>query len=134
MVVVISEKNDKEIIGLVEEVTFIGKNKSITVPALFDTGATRTSIDSDLAKELELGPIKGEVNVKSKTSGTMTRYIVSCKMKIKDKLFEKDISLSNRKDMFTRALIGRDIIHDNFIIDVSLSHNSEHISDIKEKR
>ena len=126
------DSHSKQIIGLIEDVTLIGKDKSITLPALMDTGATRTSIDKDLAKELGITKVIGKVNVKSKTEKNLYRDIVLCKIELKGKQFTKKVSLSNRKDMFTKVLVGRDILHNNFIVDVSLTHTSQHISDLKE--
>ena len=112
----------------------MNKDKHITVPALFDTGATRTSIDESIAEYLKLGPVIGKSKVKSKTFGIVERDIVKCEIEVKGIKFVKNVSISKRKDMFTKALIGRDVIHGNFIVDVSLTHNSESIEDIKNKK
>lgn len=129
-----SSSEKKQTIGLIEPVTLYNKDRSITLPALIDTGATRTSIDKSIAKELGISKIVGKVNVKSKTEKNLYRDLVVCDIEIKGKRFTKKVSLSNRKDMFTKVLIGRDIIHNNFIVDISLTHNSQEISDIKDPK
>ena len=126
----------KKTAGLVETVILIGPTgKELKYDAIFDTGATRTSIDISIAKKLELGPILGSVRVKSKTSssGYVRRLEVPCKIKIQGTIYNCVVNITDRRDMFTKALIGRNIIHENFVIDVSKTHTSPDIKDIKTK-
>ena len=58
----------KEVVGLVTKVKVRGKGGEREVLALFDTGATRTSIDRRLARELKLEKKNKKVKVKSKTT------------------------------------------------------------------
>ena len=46
----------KTVVGLTEHVILVGKNTRKEIIARIDTGATKSSIDSALIKELELGP------------------------------------------------------------------------------
>ncbi len=132
---IISEEESlekKDVVGLVEEITIKGNNgKTLKVKALFDTGATRTSVDVKLARKLELGPIEGEVLVKSKTERHVRRILVPCEFNIKGRNFKKTVNISSRKNMFTPVLIGRDIIHGNFVIDIEKSHDSHLLRSIK---
>ena len=126
----------KKTAGLVEEITIIGPmGKELKYNAIFDSGATRTSIDISIAKKLELGPILGSVRVKSKTasSGYVRRLEVPCKIEIQGTTYDCVVNITDRRDMFTKALIGRNIIHENFIIDVSKTHTSPDIKDMKTK-
>lgn len=51
----LEEISGKKIIGTVEKVKLIGRNgKEIEVEAKIDTGADSTSIDTELARELDL--------------------------------------------------------------------------------
>src|SRR3989338_6171590 len=68
----------KKTVGLVERVTVKGMYGEKEVLALFDTGATRSSVDYNLAGELGLGPVVGSVKVKSKSDkkGYLVRPLV----------------------------------------------------------
>lgn len=108
----------KRIVGLVEPVTVIGK-KNIKAFAKFDTGAARTSIDRKLAKEAGLGPVIKYKKIKSALSPGQRRGIVKAKIRIGRKVYETEATLSNRDHSKCKVLIGRDIIYDNFVIDIS---------------
>lgn len=85
--------------------------------ARIDTGATNSSIDMDIAGELELGPIKRTKLVKS-ASGKRRRAIVGVKIKLADKILEDDFTIAVRKHMTYPVLIGQSILKKgNFLID-----------------
>lgn len=126
---------EKEIVGLVETVEVIGKNKSIKVPAKMDTGARRSSIDEKLAEELGAGPIVKFLRVKSASAGKsvyVRRPVYRMKVKIKNQIFEIEINATNRGHLKQKVLIGRDILHSNFVVDTSKSHKTILEEDIKE--
>jgi len=128
-------KDEKKIIGLVERVKIIGSKGSAEVEALLDTGATRSSVGLDLAAKVGLGPILGSMKIKSQTEpkGHVKRAIIGGKLVIRG--VEKDVkfTLADRDNMTTPVLIGRDVIHSDFIVDVEKTHNSPIISDRKKK-
>ncbi len=125
---------NKQVIGLIEKVKIIGR-KEVFADAIIDTGATGTSIDVRIAKEAELGPITGTVKVKSKTSadGYTRRIKVNAKIELKDKIVPVEANIQDRKNMHTPVLIGRDVLHSNFIVDVEKTHNSNKINDTKNR-
>ena len=121
----------KKIVGLVEEVKIIGKN-TIKIQAKFDTGARRTSIDYNIAKKAKLGPIVKTVKTISslKKSG-LKRAVVKVKLNISGKIISTYASISDRSHSKQKILIGRDILFNNFIVDVERSHKSPEVKDLK---
>ncbi|MEI7961873.1 MAG: RimK/LysX family protein [archaeon] len=125
----------KKVIGLVELVIVKGRKGAVTKKALFDTGATRTSIDVKTAAKAGIGPIISSVRVKSANSsrGYMRRAIAEAIIIVKGKKIKTGVNLEDREGMPYSVLIGRDIIHNNFIIDVSRTHRTNKVGDSKDK-
>ena len=109
---------DKLILGLTEEIVIIGNNgKEETLTARIDTGATASSIDTALAKKLELGPVTRQKIVKS-ASGVKRRPVIKAKVKIRDILIEDEFTLADRSVMTYPVLIGQNILKkEDFLID-----------------
>ncbi len=127
----------KKTAGLTEHIKIIGPTgKEVECDAILDTGATRTSLDIAIARKAELGPVLGSVRVKSKTmtTGFVRRLEVPCKVELLGKIFEVKVNITDRRDMHTKVLIGRNIIHGNFVVDVEKTHNSADIKDVKNKK
>ena len=129
-----AEKNKKKrIVGLVDTVTIRGKKGIIKKKALFDTGATRTSIDMAIAAKAGIGPIVKVVNVKaaSNPDGMKRRIVAEATLIIKGRKIRTGVSIEDRRGLPYPILIGRDIIHNNFIIDVSRTHKGPRTADIR---
>ncbi len=122
---------DKVVVGLIEEIEISGRNKK-KILAKFDTGATRSAVDFELASELELGPVVGKTIVRT-NHGVGKRAIVRAMLNICGKEIEANVSLSDREKNKYKLLIGRDVIHSNFIIDPSKSNSNLKESSILEK-
>lgn len=109
------------VIGLTEKVivkSFDCKRDKKTF-ARIDTGATKSSIDTDLAASLSLGPIIDTTLVKS-ASGSSVRPVVNAKIILRGKIIESNFTLADRKHMTYKVLIGQNILKDNgFLIDPS---------------
>jgi len=105
---------EKTIVGLVEKVKINGKE----VTARIDTGAEHSSIDKDLSKRLELGPILRTMLIKS-ASGQTRRPVVEAEMEIKGKVIKSKFNIANRKHMKYKVLIGQNILKQGFLIDPS---------------
>tara|TARA_Y100000310_G_scaffold155067_1_gene154547 strand:- start:1825 stop:2166 length:342 start_codon:yes stop_codon:yes gene_type:complete len=105
-------------LGLTEQVTIIGNNgEEEPVTARIDTGATASSIDSSMAKKLELKQIERFKIVKS-ASGTKRRPIVMIKIKMNGLVIEDEFTLADRSHMTYPLLIGQNILKKgNFLID-----------------
>jgi hypothetical protein len=127
-------KKEKKVVGLVELVTLIGKKGRVTKKALLDTGATRTSIDIKLAAKAGIGPIISSVLIKNATSGnsgSIRRPIAEAKIKMKKIIVKTGVNVVDRTGLPYPILIGRDVIHKNFIVDVSRTHTSHKVKDLK---
>src|SRR5437870_13689552 len=59
------QRQERTTIGVVEEVTLRGSKGDIHVLARIDTGAARTSLDTDLAARAGLGPVFDRVRVRA---------------------------------------------------------------------
>ena len=127
-------KKKKEIVGLVDEVVVRGEKGEVKVKALYDTGATRTSVDEEIVEKVGLKDTGKTVLIKSKTSpkGYVKRKLYEAEIEIRGKKFKVVVNATRRSDMAYPVLIGRDIIHNNFIIDVSLTHKSNKVKDLRE--
>ncbi len=125
-------KNGQQRVGLVETVTITGE-RSIKTKALFDTGATRTSIDMRIAAESKLGPIIKVMRLKTKTAerGFLRRPVVKAKLKIKNREIEVNANIEDRSKMPYPVLIGRDAIYGHFVIDLKKTHKSPKVKDVK---
>ena len=121
-------------VGLVENVIIKGQ-RSIKAKALFDTGATRTSIDMRIAAQARLGPIIKVVRLKTKTSvtGSIRRPVVKAKLRIKNREIDVKANIEDRSKMPYPVLIGRDAIYGHFIIDLKKTHKSPKVEDVKDE-
>lgn len=119
-----------KIVGSLEYLDFIeicGKIKSKV-----DTGAWRSSLHVDeiyIENDILNFKIKDKlynfenykvIKVKSSFGKTQTRYSIKTKVKLGDKVYKISLSLSNRKGMKYKCLIGRKFLRENdFIVDVN---------------
>jgi len=94
------------ILGVIEKVTIYGKDKKRTVRAKVDTGAYRTSIDSDLVDDLGLDPHGTFVRVRS-GSGRQKRRTVKLRFKMKGKEIETIATYTPRGHLRFPVIIGR---------------------------
>ncbi|MCX6803978.1 MAG: RimK/LysX family protein [Candidatus Diapherotrites archaeon] len=125
----------KKIIGLVEIVKIRGRKGTVKKRALFDTGATRTCLDVKIAAKAGVGPIVSSVKVKSASShrGYTRRAIAEATIIVKGKVIKTGVNIEDREGLPYPIIIGRDIIHNNFIIDVSRTHNTNKVGDSKDE-
>ncbi len=108
----------KIIIGLTEEVIIQGKEKSKKIKAKIDTGATKSSIDVNLAAELHLGPIIKSKMVKS-AHGSKMRPVIECEIELAEKKMNAEFTLAERGHMKYKVLIGQNALEKHFLIDPS---------------
>ncbi len=101
----------RTIIGVIEEVVLRGPTGEIRVRAKIDTGATRTSIDTDLAKRLGLGPVERRVHTRSAAAERPEeRDVVKATLVIDGKGFETHVTVTDRKDMKYHVIVGMDVL------------------------
>ncbi|NPE27005.1 hypothetical protein HNV12_03320 [Methanococcoides sp. SA1] len=105
------------ILGMVENVELEGE----TVLAKIDTGASRSSIDEDLAVRLGMTEIIKEREVRS-SHGRSVRNIVRGRVKIGSRIIPTTFSLADRKDLKFDLILGKNFLWRGFIIDTRRSY------------
>lgn len=124
--------NLKEKIGLIEKITVYGKKGQKTVWGKFDTGAKLSSIDEKLAEEVGVGDSIKYTKIKSASNASGSRRMtVELEVKIKGSRYKTLTTITDRSRMKFPLLLGRDLIHSNFIIDVQKSHHTPSERDYK---
>ena len=109
------------VVGLTEEVTLIGTSGAESVVGKSDTGAARTSIDTQLAAAIGAGPIKNITRVKSgSTKSSKTRPVVDVVVGIGGNQHTVTASIEDRSHMEYPVLLGRDILKE-YNVDVRRS-------------
>lgn len=116
-------------VGLVESVKIKGQKKVVKTLGKFDTGAERTSIDKDLVSRIGADPV-GKTTTYN-VHGKSVRPLVDLRLQIKGKNVRVKANVSDRSSRKYKILIGRDVIFSNFIVDISKSHKSAKLGDLK---
>ncbi|MFQ5919941.1 MAG: retroviral-like aspartic protease family protein, partial [Thermoplasmata archaeon] len=113
--------NDRTIVPIVCSVVLIGERGEEEVDAKVDTGANRTSVDTDLAARVGLGPVTDTVKVRAASSAQAeVRPLVEARIQLVGKEFMLPVSIADRGDMNYPVIIGMDILSEgNFLIEVS---------------
>ena len=110
----------KTVIGLIEEVTILtNDDKEKKVIAKVDTGASKSSIDINLASDLKLGPIIKTKLVKS-AHGIRIRPVLNITIVLHGKKIKSEFTLADRSHMNYRILLGQNILKHDFLIDPNL--------------
>lgn len=124
-------QQEKTVIGLIEKVKIFGSKDTATKKAVFDTGATTTSIDLKLAAKVGIGPIVGVKRVRSANNphGRL-RPVAEAVLEVKGKTLHIKANIEDRSAMKYKVLVGRDVIHSNFIIDPEKTHSSHKLEDL----
>lgn len=98
-------------ISLAEKVMICNKQ----VSAKIDTGAVLCSIDKTLFPKLKAKKLDGKVIVLHAGKQSL-RDACKLRIKIKGKEFEALFTISDRKNMKEKVLIGQNILKNNFLI------------------
>ena len=106
----------KILIGLAEKANVYHQKGSKSVIAKIDTGATKSSIDTNLAAELRLGPVIKSKLIKS-AHGSKLRPIIEATIELAGRKIKSEFTLADRAHMKYRVLIGQNILKDGFLID-----------------
>jgi hypothetical protein len=105
------------IVGLTEEVVVSGTRSSAVILAKSDTGAKRTSIDSDVAGTLGIGDDAEEVRVRS-SNGVEARCVHPFSVELRGRTHEVVASITDRSAMRYDAILGRDVLS-SYLVDSS---------------
>lgn len=105
---------DRTVVGLVEEIMILD-HTPLNLKARIDTGATRSSIDENIAKKLNTKEA-GSTTVKS-SHGTTKRKLVKLTIILGGKRVAGLFTLFDRNHMTYPALIGQNILKQGFVID-----------------
>ena len=107
----------RTVLGLIENICILGKTKHrIRLTARIDTGATKSSLDSAIAKELSLGPIVKTKLIRS-AHGHSFRPMINVNIIVGGKRVRGQFSLADRGHMKYKALVGQNILKKGFLID-----------------
>ncbi|MGQ4554499.1 putative ATP-dependent zinc protease [Halobellus sp. GM3] len=84
-----------------------------------DTGAERTSIDTDLAGRVGAGPLVGTTRARSGTgSETETRPLVDVELRLNGRWRTVTTSITDRSEMAYPVLLGKDVL-EAYTLDIS---------------
>ena len=108
----------RTVLGLTEPVIMVGPDgKQKQCIARIDTGATKSSIDIGLAREMDLGPAQGRKLVKS-TNGMSFRPVMKATVLLAGNRITQEFNVADRSHLRYRVLIGQNILRlHGFIID-----------------
>jgi len=121
-----------KILPVIYPVTIKYKDRIITITAKLDTGAYRTSIDTELAKTLGIPFSEDKIYVKS-ASGRAYRSTVQLTFELTGKKITTVSSVVDRSYMKYQMIVGR-VDLKGFLIDPDLEQEEgEDLSDIEER-
>lgn len=105
------QSEERPTIGVEEVVQVSGYDDSLSVKAKVDTGASRTSIDIELASKLGVGPIRDYTTVRTgSTKSKKLRPVIPLTIVCGGSEKVVDASIEDRRHMNYDLILGRDII------------------------
>jgi hypothetical protein len=111
-----AELNNRIIIGMLEEIEVRSEHYKEKLFARIDTGATKSSIDYELASKLGLGPVIESRLVRS-AHGSKLRPVIHVTIVIQGREVTEKFTLADRDHMKYKLLIGQNILKKGFLID-----------------
>jgi len=127
------KRPENVVVGYIEEVVVSGTRGNKTVLAKSDTGATRTSIDAELAAEIGTGPILDIVKIKSGSlKSGRSRPVVDLVVGLGGTQHTVTASVEDRAHMDYQVLLGRDILK-HYQVDVNHRADAEREVDTEEE-
>jgi len=109
----------KTVIGLTEPIIIFTKSgEKRTINAKIDTGASKSSVDLSLARELKLGPIIRSKLIKS-AQGNQIRPVIEADIELAGKRRIEEFTIADRWHMKYRVLVGQNILKHGYLIDPS---------------
>lgn len=115
----VQEEGDDGVLGYTTRIRINGRDGAEQAVAKSDTGAKRTSIDTDLAGRIGVGPLVGTTQVRSGTgSKTETRPLVDVNLCLNGRWRTVTASITDRSEMTYPVLLGRDVL-EAYTLDIS---------------
>ena len=115
----VADQGDEDVLGYTTRIRIHGRDGTEEAVAKSDTGAKRTSIDTDLASQIGAGPLIGTTEVRSGTvSGTETRPLVDVDLSLNGNWQTVTASITDRSEMTYPVLLGRDVL-EAYTLDIS---------------
>jgi RimK family alpha-L-glutamate ligase len=115
----VQEQGDDGVLGYTSRIRINGRDGADQAVAKSDTGAKRTSIDTDLAGRIGAGPLVGTTDVRSGTgSDTETRPLVDVDLCLNGRWRTVTASITDRSEMTYPVLLGRDVL-EAYTVDIS---------------
>lgn len=115
----VQEQGDDGVLGYTSRIRINGRDGAEQAVAKSDTGAKRTSIDTDLAGRIGAGPLVGTTDVRSGTgSDTETRPLVDVDLCLNGRWRTVTASITDRSEMTYPVLLGRDVLQ-AYTLDIS---------------
>jgi len=107
------------VLGYTNHVEVSGTDGAESCVAKADTGARRTSIDTELAGRVGAGPLVGTTQVRRAASReSETRPLVDIRLRIDDRWRTVTASITDRQSMTHPVLLGRDVLEE-YTLDIS---------------
>ena len=124
------KRAENVVVGYIEEVVVSGTRGNMLAKS--DTGATRTSIDAELAAEIGTGPILDIVKIKSgSVKSGRSRPVVDVVVGLGGTQHTVPASVEDRSHMDYPVLLGRDILT-NYQVDVNHRADADREVDTEE--
>jgi hypothetical protein len=115
----VQEDGDDGKLGYTSRIRINGRDGAEQAVAKSDTGAKRTSIDTDLAGRIGAGPLVGTTQVRSGTgSETETRPLVDVDLCLNGRWRTVTASITDRTEMTYPVLLGWDVL-EAYTLDIS---------------
>ena len=116
----LTEENDgSDILGYTTQTRIKGRDGAEQAISKSDTGAKRTSIDTELAGRIGAGPLVGTTHVRSSTGReTETRPLVDVSLRLNNCWRTVTASIADRSEMEYPILLGRDVL-ESYTLDIS---------------
>ena len=115
----VQEQGDDGVLGYTSRIRINGRDGTERAVAKSDTGAKRTSIDTDLAGRIGAGPLVGTTDVRSGAgSDTETRSLVDIDLCLNGRWRTVTASITDRSEMAYPVLLGRDVL-ESYTLDIS---------------
>jgi hypothetical protein len=99
----------KAIVGLTAQITFFFGKRQKSVIAKIDTGAGQSSIDTNFATKMKLGPIICSKVIRS-SHGTTLRAVVKAHIRFAGRRMRARFNIADRRHMRYKVLLGVNIL------------------------